>query len=241
APARSPPGPAGARRSAALTCGVPAHRVLVALARGAAWRRGTARGRRPGAAPASLPTAPGALGPAPGALGRRSPLAVGPALAAVTPIVLRPGNAGAHACPHPCLAPLAAEQPDFRLLEDLELGVVFIDPELIERGVLGLLDRPARRDDPFHRRYCPGLGRRPLGAGPRPGGRATRIGLEVRGGGEPLPPSSAGVPVASIAASISASVAAICSSTDGGAGGASAAASSRAGSGPRSGRGAGGL
>jgi hypothetical protein len=57
-------------------------------------------------------------------------------------------DAGSHAG----LAARPAEEASSGLLEHLELGVLLIDAELVERGVLGVFDRLAGRLDPLHQR-----------------------------------------------------------------------------------------
>src|SRR5207302_7842671 len=88
------------------------------------------------------------------------------------------------------LGPQASEQPGARLLEDLELGVGLVDPELVEGRVLGLLDGAPRHLHPLHRSPAPtplfrpparlGLRSRPLAAtplarAPGPLGRAAAV------------------------------------------------------------------
>ena len=75
--------------------------------------------------------------------GRRSLLTVSfppIAPAAVSPVVLRPWCGRPHPGPDPRLVPQPPEQPDLGLLEDLELGIVLIHPELIQSGVLRLVE-----------------------------------------------------------------------------------------------------
>src|SRR5690606_17854209 len=63
---------------------------------------------------------------------------------------LRAGRRRPHPGPDPGLAPEAAEQARSGLFEDLDLGVLLVDAELIERDVPGLLDGPGGDLDPLH-------------------------------------------------------------------------------------------
>src|SRR5690606_6275874 len=56
----------------------------------------------------------------------------------------------AHAGPDAGLATNTAEQAAARLVQNLELSVVFTDTELVECGALRLIDRPTGRLNPFH-------------------------------------------------------------------------------------------
>src|SRR4029453_6190173 len=74
------------------------------------------------------------------------------------------------------LRPQAPEEALLRLLDDLHLGVLLIDPQLVEGRFLGLLDSSSGRLDPFHCDLLPlllltgpgvrlGCRRRPAGCG----------------------------------------------------------------------------
>jgi hypothetical protein len=49
----------------------------------------------------------------------------------------------------------ATEQAELRLLEDLELGVAIVHAQLVERSLLGLLDRASGGLYPLHGSYRP--------------------------------------------------------------------------------------
>src|SRR5581483_5338391 len=82
----------------------------------------------------------------------RASRAVRAALAAIAPALgLGTRSRRSYPSPDPGLTTQAAEQTDSRLFQDLDLGIVLVDAELIERGLLGFVDGLARRLDPFHR------------------------------------------------------------------------------------------
>lgn len=70
---------------------------------------------------------------------------------AIAALLLGAGFGRADARPDPGFGPQPAEQTEPRFFHDLELGVLFVDTELIQGGVLGFFDRATGCLNPLHR------------------------------------------------------------------------------------------
>jgi hypothetical protein len=116
----------------------------------------TVRRRRPGvaarpataAAPAAARTIAAVTGPslAPGSIVTCSPID----LPTVTPIDLGSWSRRSYARPHLRLGTQPSEQPLLRLLDDVDLGVLFVDTQLVECRLDGFGHGPTTGHDPFH-------------------------------------------------------------------------------------------
>lgn len=69
---------------------------------------------------------------------------------AAPPLVLGPGLGRSNPRPHPGLGTQASEQADLRALQDLELSIARVDPELVEGKFLRFVDGAASRLHPLH-------------------------------------------------------------------------------------------
>ena len=104
--------------------------------------------------------------------------------AAALPLLLRSLDPGDHPGPHAGLAASAPEEARAGLLEHLELGVALVDAQVLERQVLGVLERRTGHLDPLHGYLLLFLARERFGFGA--GGR--REGLDAGRGPTALPP-----------------------------------------------------
>jgi hypothetical protein len=88
----------------------------------------------PATGAAAVPAAPGAIAPA----------------TPVTPFSLGSGAHRTNPGPDAGLDSQPAEQALLRLLQDLVLGLLFVNTQLVEGGIQRLGDGPTCRLDPFH-------------------------------------------------------------------------------------------
>jgi hypothetical protein len=85
-----------------------------------------------------------------GGFGAVAALLLAAGAASITPLDLGAGAGRTDPGADSSLAPCATEKAGAGLLEDLELGIIHIDTELVESEVLRLLDRAGSDFDPFH-------------------------------------------------------------------------------------------
>jgi hypothetical protein len=85
-----------------------------------------------------------------GGFGAVAALLLAAAAATITSLSLGARAGGTDPGADPSLTPCATEEAGAGFLEDLELGIIHIDTELVEGEVLGLIDRAGSDFDPFH-------------------------------------------------------------------------------------------
>jgi hypothetical protein len=73
-----------------------------------------------------------------------------PPTSTFAPLVLGARLGRAHPGSYPGFGSQPSEQPESGLLHDLELGVLRVDAQLVQRRFLGFFDRAPCRLDPFH-------------------------------------------------------------------------------------------